>query len=146
MQGLPDAAALTLGSVLCHPAWPAPVAGRLAARIAVLDARMPLLRGATVTLHVGAGREPARVSQLLAQLDPVSGEPIRAKPRCLARGMHGIVELIPERPLVAEVYTECRALGRLALREGGRTLAVGVVTEVWAPGHAEGEAGAGGGL
>lgn len=31
-----------------------------------------------------------------------------------------------------EPYSECRALGRLALRDGGRTLAVGIVTAVLA--------------
>jgi elongation factor 1 alpha-like protein len=45
-----------------------------------------------------------------------------------------VVELVPERPLVAERYADCRALGRLALREGGRTLAVGVVLDIWPPG------------
>ncbi|KAK9840911.1 hypothetical protein WJX81_000017 [Elliptochloris bilobata] len=33
---------------------------------------------------------------------------------------------------VLEPYSECRALGRLALRDGGRTLAVGIVTAVLA--------------
>ena len=131
LSGLADGAALSLGTVLCSPGWPAPVAARLTARVTVLDSRMPLLRGATVTLHVGAGREPARVAALLTQLDPVTGEQIRARPRCLARGHAGVVEIIPERPLVAERYADCRALGRLALREGGRTLAVGVVLDIW---------------
>jgi len=145
LSGLADTSALALGTVLCSPAWPAPVAARLTARLTVLDSRMPLLRGATVTLHVGAGREPARVNALLSQLDPATGELLRARPRCLARGHAGVVELIPERPLVAERYADCRALGRLALREGGRTLAVGVVLDIWPPGaegaeQAQGEA------
>jgi elongation factor 1 alpha-like protein len=131
LSGLADGAALSLGTVLCSPGWAAPVAARLTARVTVLDSRMPLLRGATVTLHVGAGREPARVAALLTQLDPATGEQIRARPRCLARGHAGVVEIIPERPLVAERYADCRALGRLALREGGRTLAVGVVLDIW---------------
>jgi elongation factor 1 alpha-like protein len=29
-----------------------------------------------------------------------------------------------------EVYTDFRALGRVALREGGRTIALGLVTQV----------------
>jgi translation elongation factor EF-1alpha len=31
-----------------------------------------------------------------------------------------------------EPYSECRALGRLALRDGRRTLAVGIITDVLA--------------
>lgn len=34
------------------------------------------------------------------------------------------------RPLPLEVFADLKALGRLALREGGRTVAVGVVTQV----------------
>lgn len=34
------------------------------------------------------------------------------------------------RPLCLEDYSDLRALGRVALRDGGRTVAVGIVTHV----------------
>jgi elongation factor 1 alpha-like protein len=40
------------------------------------------------------------------------------------------VEITPARPIVVEEFGELRALGRLALRDGGSTLAVGIVTRV----------------
>lgn len=46
------------------------------------------------------------------------------------QGQTGVVEVTPSRPLPLELYSDYRALGRLALRSGGRTVAVGVVTEL----------------
>ena len=37
-----------------------------------------------------------------------------------------------ERSLCVEIYSELRALGRIALRNAGRTLAVGVITSLLA--------------
>jgi elongation factor 1 alpha-like protein len=39
-------------------------------------------------------------------------------------------QVTPERPVCLERYSDLRALGRVALRDGGRTVAVGVVTAV----------------
>ncbi len=55
---------------------------------------------------------------------------MRAKPRCLIKGQSAVVEVTPARPLCLEEYSDYRALGRVALREGGRTVAVGIVTAV----------------
>jgi len=41
-----------------------------------------------------------------------------------------LVQITVERPVCLEVYTDFRALGRVALREGGRTIALGLVTQV----------------
>ena len=40
------------------------------------------------------------------------------------------MEVTATRSLVLEEYSDFKALGRVALREGGRTLAVGVVTQL----------------
>jgi elongation factor 1 alpha-like protein len=41
-----------------------------------------------------------------------------------------MIEVTPVRPLPLEVFTDLKALGRVALREGGRTVAVGIVTQI----------------
>jgi translation elongation factor EF-1alpha len=40
------------------------------------------------------------------------------------------VEIVLARPVPLEAYAACGALGRVALREGGATVAVGVVDEI----------------
>lgn len=44
-----------------------------------------------------------------------------------ARMQTALVEITPVRPLPLELFSDMKALGRLVLREGGRTLAVGVI-------------------
>ena len=83
---------------------------------------------AQVSVHVHAAHEPGHVSRLVALLDAKTGEVRKARPRALARAATALVEVTLERALCAEAYADCRALGRVALRDGGHTLAVGVVT------------------
>lgn len=81
-----------------------------------------------MSVHVHAAHEAGRLSRLVALLHPRSGEVARARPRALPAGATALVEVSLNRPLCVELYADFRALGRLALRDGGRTLAVGVVT------------------
>lgn len=43
-----DAVAVSAGSMLCLPQWPAPVVSRFEARVVVLDIAMPILKGRQV--------------------------------------------------------------------------------------------------
>ena len=81
-----------------------------------------------VSVHVHAAHEAGRLSRLISLLHPKSGQVMRARPRALAKGATALVEVSLNRPLCMEVYGDFRALGRIALRDAGRTLAVGVVT------------------
>ena len=40
------------------------------------------------------------------------------------------MEVTPARPMAVEEFSELRAMGRITLRDGGATLAVGVITRV----------------
>lgn len=75
-----------------------------------------------------AARESGHISGLVSLLNGKTGEVQRARPRCLLKGQSAVVEVTPARPLCLECYSDYRALGRVALRDGGRTIAVGVVT------------------
>ena len=46
-----DAAAVSAGSMLCHPQWPVPLVARFEARVVVLDVAMPILKGRQVGAH-----------------------------------------------------------------------------------------------
>eukprot|EP00850_Spirogloea_muscicola_P005015 SM000022S07229 [mRNA] locus=s22:623783:625701:- [translate_table: standard] len=125
-----DAGALAVGGVLCNPKWPVPRAVRFEARILTLALTMPLLRGAQVTMHAHCLKEPAHIAQLVAVLDPKTGATVRQRPRHLTTNQSCLIEVVPDRPVCLEAYADFRALGRLALRDTGRTLAVGIVTKI----------------
>ena len=123
------------GYVMCHPEYPIPLAVSFEAEIVVLDVQIPILKGQQVTLHAHAARDSGHVSRLIATLDGTTGEVVRERPRCLVKGQSAKLEVVPTRPLPLEVYADYRALGRVALRDGGRTLAVGIVTAVQTTHH-----------
>jgi len=126
VAGLPPGA-VGMGAVLCPAAWPAPLARRFAARVVVPDGAAALLPGAAVTLHAAAWVGEATVAELLALVDKASGGTTRARQRVVARGQAARVAVLPRHPLPLELHVNVPAMGRVALREGGRTVAVGVV-------------------
>ncbi len=50
--------------------------------------------------------------------------------RCLLKGQSGVVVVQLERAMCLEEFQDVKPLGRVALRDGGKTLAVGVVTRL----------------
>jgi elongation factor 1 alpha-like protein len=127
-----------VGDILCHPDFPVSVAypaTGFEARIVLMDTLTgPIIPGWSVTLHVHASQEPARIEKFLRLVDGTSGETIRERPRCLTRGQTAVVVIVPvSRAVCVETYAEVKALGRIALREGGKTLGVGIVTAVYPP-------------
>lgn len=125
-----DAGVLGAGAVLCHPDFPVPLVSRVEARIVVLDVPTPVLAGQQVTLHAHAAREEGSVSKLIGLVVSKTGEQSKKKPRVLLKGQSAVVEVSASRPMCLELYADCRALGRLVLREGGQTIAVGIIVKI----------------
>lgn len=71
------------------------------------------------------------MSKLVSTLNPKTGEVMKNRPRCLVKGQTAVIEINAARGICLEEYSRCRALGRVALRESGRTIAVGIVTEIY---------------
>ena len=128
-----DPLSLAPGAVLCHPEFPLVPAARMTVRIVTLETvRVPILVGSQVVLHAYSAAVEARVSALVATLDPKTGNVTRERPRCLTRDLSAVVELTPVKPVCVERFDAYKALGRVALRSGGKTVALGVVTETFA--------------
>ncbi|MCO5581301.1 hypothetical protein L7F22_035180 [Adiantum nelumboides] len=125
-----DPACLLQGGVLCHPEYPVPAASLFEAKVLILETSGPLLRGSQVLVHCHHAKEPAKVTKLVSFLDQ-KGEAIpNRKPRVLLANQRAIIEIQPERGLCVEEYTRYKALGRITLRDAGKTLAVGIVMPI----------------
>ncbi|KAK9787261.1 hypothetical protein WJX73_009440 [Symbiochloris irregularis] len=128
LSGLVDDSALGPGSVLCHPTWQVPMAAKITARVAVLDVPIPVLTGQPVTIHVHTAQEAGQISSLVSLLDAKTGEVSKQRPRAVLKGQSAVVQITPVQPMCVEVYSDFRTLGRIVLRDGGTTLAVGIIT------------------
>eukprot|EP00775_Hariotina_reticulata_P011038 gene11038-11193_t len=125
-----EPSAVHAGAVLCHPEFPVRLAVKFTAQVLVLQVPLPILKGQAVTVHAHTAREAGVVSALLGLCDSRTGRAGQRKPRCLLSGQTALIEVTPVRPLPLEVFSDVKALGRIALREGGRTVAVGIVTGI----------------
>ncbi|XP_075497942.1 uncharacterized protein LOC142535635 isoform X2 [Primulina tabacum] len=121
---------LTNGGVLCHPDFPVPVANHLELKIFVLDISTPILIGSQLEIHIHHAKGAARVVKLSSLLDPKTGKITKKLPRCLLAKQNAVVEVVLQETMCAEEYSKCRALGRASLRVLGRTIALGVVTQI----------------
>ena len=81
-----------------------------------------------MVLHSHSAAEEASVSRLVSLLSPKTGEVVRERPRVLTKGQNAIVQLRLQAKLCVELYKDCRPFGRVVLRSGGQTVAVGIVT------------------
>ena len=68
--------------------------------------------------------------KVLAGLDSRGKPAAGPKPRRLVSQSAALVVLELERPLCVQRHADCKPMGRLVLREAGKTLAMGIVTAI----------------
>lgn len=117
----------SIGSVLCDPEQPVVVSKRFKAQILTFSLEMPLMRGQRLLLHTQNLNEPARLVVLHGIME--KGEITRPKPRAIGEKQTAVVEVATDHNICAELYSNIRSLGRFMLRQEGRTVAAGVITE-----------------
>jgi len=126
-----DFANLGVGKYLCDPAHPIPLVRTFKAQIITFrDLEMPILKGTQVVLHGQSMNEPATITRLYAILDKQTNEETKKRPRALGENVLASVRITPSRPICLELYSEFRQLGRVMLRDRGRTIAAGIVVEM----------------
>ncbi|KAL0385229.1 UNVERIFIED_CONTAM: HBS1-like protein [Sesamum radiatum] len=129
LQGI-EGNQVTAGGVICHPDYPVQVTNCLQLKILVLDISTPIVMGSQLEFHIHHAKEAARIVKILSLLDPKTGNATKKSPRCLLAKQNAIVEVVLQGPVCVEEYSSCRALGRAFLRSSGRTIALGIVTQV----------------
>jgi elongation factor 1-alpha len=63
-------------------------------------------------------------------MDKRTGKVVEENPQMIKTGDAAIVTLTPTKPLVCESFNDFPPLGRFAIRDMNRTVAVGVIKEV----------------
>lgn len=71
-----------------------------------------------------------KFDQLVEKIDRRTGAVLDPEPKDLVNNESAIVVMIPQRPMVVETFTDFPPLGRFAVRDMKRVVAVGVVKEV----------------
>lgn len=118
------------GHVLCRGGTECLVPGkRYLVRIVLFNVVVPIIKGSRAELFAHSLCEPCTVTRLRAVLDKATGEVVKRKPRCLTKNMSGVVELETQHAICLEAYSDFKTLGRITLRDGGQTIAAGIIEQ-----------------
>ncbi len=125
------------GSVLGPSNAPPTIAREFQAQIIVVFHPTAIAAGYTPVLHAHTSQVAATISEIVAKIDPRTGQPTEEKPKTIKTGDSAIVKITPLRPIVLETFKDFPELGRFALRDSGSTVAAGIVREITQKGQAE---------
>jgi elongation factor 1-alpha len=125
------------GSVVGPVSSPPTIAKEFLAQIIVVYHPTAIAPGYTPVLHAHTSQVAATISEIVAKIDPRTGQPTEEKPKTIKTGDSAIVKITPLRPLVLETFKEFPELGRFALRDSGSTVAAGIVREITQKGQVE---------
>eukprot|EP00252_Welwitschia_mirabilis_P015903 TRINITY_DN3528_c0_g1_i2.p1 TRINITY_DN3528_c0_g1~~TRINITY_DN3528_c0_g1_i2.p1 ORF type:complete len:496 (-),score=103.14 TRINITY_DN3528_c0_g1_i2:312-1799(-) len=129
LQGV-EASKLLVGGILCHPDYPITLATHIEIKVLCLDLAMPIPVGSQVELYVHHFQGAAKIFRIISILNPKTGEVLKKMPRYLRTNYSALIEVVPEQGICLELYSCYKSLGRVILRMQGRTIAVGVVTQI----------------
>jgi translation elongation factor EF-1alpha len=118
------------GSLLCDPTRPPRLSQKIQVKVLTLDLDVPLTLGVPLVLHILQYTEPCVISKVLSLHDKATGEIVKKNPRIVTKQSIVTMELRCERTIIVETFEECKALGRVTLRSGTDTVAVGRIVNV----------------
>jgi len=118
------------GDVAGHLDHPPTVAEEFTARVMIVWHPSAIAPGYTPVIHAHTASVACRIVEIIAKLDPRTGKIVEKNPPFIKMGDIAIVKFKPIKPMVIEKFSEFPQLGRFAMRDMGKTIGIGIVTDV----------------
>src|SRR3989344_4792746 len=118
------------GDVLGHESNVPTIATEFTAQIIVLNHPTVITVGYTPVFHVHTAQVACQISEIIAKVDPATGQVIQQKPDMLRNGDAAKVKIKPQKPMVIEKQSEIPHMSRFAIRDAGQTVAAGMCIDV----------------
>lgn len=118
------------GDVICEASNPIPIVEEFIATITVINHPTVLAKGYTPVFHIHTAQVPCQFLELIAQIDPRSGQVIKENPDFLKNGDTAKVRIKPAGNLALETSKDNPFMSRFAVRDAGVTVAAGMCTEI----------------
>lgn len=109
---------------------PPTIADEFVARVWVIWHPTAITVGYTPVVHIHTASIACKITEIVAKIDPRTGKEVEKNPQFLKQGDFAIVKFKPIKPLVVEKFSDFPGLGRFAMRDMGKTIGTGIVTEV----------------
>jgi elongation factor 1-alpha len=100
------------------------------AQVIVLDHPNKIMAGYTPVLDCHTSHIACKFNKLLHTIDKRTGQVKEQDPKSIKTGDAAIVEMVPSKPMCVEPFSDYPPLGRFAVRDMRKTVAVGVIKSV----------------
>jgi len=100
------------------------------AQVIVLDHPNKIMAGYTPVLDCHTSHIACKFNKLLHTIDKRTGQAKEQDPKAIKTGDAAIVEMLPSKPMCVEPFSDYPPLGRFAVRDMRKTVAVGVIKTV----------------
>jgi len=97
------------------------------AQVIVLNHPNKIEAGYTPVLDCHTSHIACKFEKLLSKIDRRTGKEIESEPKDVKNQEAAIIQLVPQKSMVVETFAEYPPLGRFAVRDMKRTVAVGVI-------------------
>jgi elongation factor 1-alpha len=104
--------------------------GNFEAQVIVLDHPNRIMAGYTPVLDCHTAHIACRFNKLLQLINKRNGEVLEENPKFIKSGQAAICEMLPTKPMCVEAFSKYAPLGRFAVRDMRKTVAVGVIKMV----------------
>ena len=118
------------GDVAGHLDTPPSVAEEFIGQIFIIHHPTAIGQGYTPVMHVHTAQIAVTFAELIAKINPRTGEVVEEHPSFLKTGDAALVRFRPLRPVALEEFKDFPEIGRFAIRDMGTTIAAGVVKEI----------------
>jgi elongation factor 1-alpha len=118
------------GDVIGHVDNPPTIAVDFTAQIAVLNHPTVIAVGYTPVFHIHTSQVACKFEQLIAKIDPATGQVSQENPDVLRNGDIARVKIKPVKAIVIESMKEIPQMSSFAIRDGGQTVAAGKAIDV----------------
>merc|ERR1712083_998125 len=115
---------------------PAKDTSMFVAQVIVLNHPGQISNGYAPVLDCHTAHIACKFAKIRSKIDKRTGKVLEEEPNHVKSGDAAMVELIPQKPMVVEVFAAYPPLGRFAVRDMKQTVAVGVIKEVERKAHA----------
>lgn len=126
---------LKKGYVLCPQIDPVRAITKFKAQLQILELpeeRPVLTAGYKAVIHAHVAIEECEIFKLYESTDPKKKPPLNKQksPSFIREGMAAICSISLARPTAVDIFSSTATLGRFTLRDEGRTIAIGRITEL----------------
>jgi len=102
---------------------------KFTAQVIILDHPNKIMAGYTPVLDCHTAHIACRFNKLITLMNKRTGAIIEENPKSAKSGQAVLVDMIPSKPMCVETYKDYPPLGRFAVRDMRKTVAVGIIKQ-----------------